>query len=107
MDLFKVELVAEGIDVTASDSSEAERFASNDAREFMGQWLFEQEDSFPADPDLEITEDQDDIEVEVTCVENEEGEGERNWTFEAKFTLVVEAPNGVDAIEEAKQIINR
>lgn len=106
MDLFRVELVAEGIDVTASDSSEAERHANSDAREFMGQWMFEQEDASPVDPGTDLTEDQDDIEVEVTCVEEEEGDDERNWTFEAKFTLVVEAPNAIDAIEKAKQLVN-
>jgi hypothetical protein len=105
---FVVELIAAGLQVTASCASEARSFAKDDAREFCGEWAYSVGSVRRAGPDEKAA-------VIPGCTQNEETAGlselgfEVNqvarsgslYTFEARCFPVVAAADEADAIRRA------
>lgn len=98
----RVTLVATGIQVTATTQSRAMDYLREDAAQFRSQWDYQDDDVEPTDD--EITEDGDDAEIDVS-VEDAAGRGERLWTGEARFTVVVAGSEDAGAYAAARQLL--
>jgi hypothetical protein len=97
-----VTLRATGIEVTASNESQAIRYLLEDGRQFRSSWEYELSHTDRTDED---EDDADDVRVEAETSEPE-GEGERTWTGNVLFTVVVEGePSDEDAFEAAKAVL--
>jgi hypothetical protein len=96
-----VTLAAEGIQVTARDYHQAERYLRDDAGEFRRNWDYDLIDI--EDTDEEPSGDADDIEMTVE-LEDSAGSGERTWDGRALFSVVVSA-DVEDAEAEARRIL--
>jgi len=98
----KVTLVAAGIQVTADDQSRALRYLVEDAGELRREWNYD--DAEVSDTDEELTQDGDDIGIEVD-VDVPQGRGERVWTGNARFDVVVDAQDDEAAFAAARAIL--
>jgi len=98
----KVTLVAAGIQVTADDQSRALRYLVEDAGELRREWNYD--DAEVSDTDEELTEDGDDIGIEVD-VDVPKGRGERVWTGNARFDVVVDAQDDEAAFAAARAML--
>lgn len=98
----RVTLVAAGIQVTADDQSRALRYLVEDAGEMRRQWNYADEEV--SDTDEDVTEDGDDIGIEVD-VDVPEGRGERVWTGNARFDVVVDAEDDRAAFAAARAVL--
>ena len=96
-----VTLAAEGIEVTATDAHQAERYLRDDAAEFRRNWDYDLVDL--EDTDDEPADDVDAIHMRVE-VEDSEGSGERTWTGRALFEVVVDGAS-TDHEAEARRIL--
>lgn len=98
----KVTLVAAGIQVTADDQSRALRYLVEDAGELRREWNYD--DAEVSDTDEELTGDGDDIGIEVD-VDVPKGRGERVWTGNARFDVVVDAQDDEAAFAAARAML--
>jgi len=98
----KVTLVAAGIQVTADDQSRALRYLVEDAGELRREWNYD--DAEVSDTDEELTQDGDDIGIEVD-VDVPQGRGERVWTGHARFDVVVDAQDDEAAFAAARAML--
>jgi len=98
----KVTLVAAGIQVTADDQSRALRYLVEDAGELRREWNYD--DAEVSDTDEELTQDGDDIGIEVD-VDVPKGRGERVWTGNARFDVVVDAQDDDAAFAAARAML--
>jgi len=98
----KVTLVAAGIQVTADDQSRALRYLVEDAGELRREWNYD--DAEVSDTDEELTGDGDDIGIEVD-VDVPKGRGERVWTGNARFDVVVDAQDDEAALAAARAML--
>jgi len=98
----KVTLVAAGIQVTADDQSRALRYLVEDAGELRREWNYD--DAEVSDTDEELTQDGDDIGIEVD-VDVPKGRGERVWTGNARFDVVVDAQDDEAAFAAARAML--
>ena len=102
----KVTLVAAGIQVTADDQSRALRYLVEDAGELRREWNYD--DAEVSDTDEELTGDGDDIGIEVDVdvdVDVPKGRGERVWTGNARFDVVVDAQDDEAAFAAARAML--
>lgn len=98
----RVVIRAAGIDVTASDESQAISHLLEDGRQFRAAWEYELSDSNPTDED---PDEADDVRIEAETSEPE-GEGERIWNGDVLFTVVVEGDlSDDDALEAARAVV--
>lgn len=103
--VFAVELIADGINITAEDEGEARRYALSDAREFMAENTYRLGSVEPSeDEPMEAHE----VLVEiVNLVEPdphklpEPGPVTRDWCADAKVSVVVEAADRPAAVAAA------
>lgn len=98
----RVTLVAAGIQVTAADQSRALRYLLEDAGEMRRQWDYD--DLEVCDTDDHLTEDGDEIGIEVD-VDVPRGRGERLWTGNARFDVVVDAQDDEAAFAAARAML--
>lgn len=98
----KVTLVAAGIQVTATDQSRALRYLHDDAGEMRREWDYD--DVEAVDTDDDVTGLGDDIPIEVE-VDAPEGRGERLWTGNARFVVVVGAQDDRAAFAAARAVL--
>ena len=98
----RVTLVAAGIQVTADDQSRALRYLVEDAGELRREWNYD--DAEVSDTDEELTQDGDDIGIEVD-VDVPKGRGERVWTGNARFDVVVDAQDDEAAFAAARAML--
>lgn len=97
-----VDLLVKGIDVTASTQSQALSYLREDAAEFRRQCDYE--NGGVEDTDEEPNENADDLAFDVS-VAIPRGKGERTWTGEAVFTVVVDAATDEDAFAAALALV--
>ena len=98
----KVTLVAAGIQVTADDQSRALRYLVEDAGELRREWNYD--DAEVSDTDEELTGNGDDIGIEVDG-DVPKGRGERVWTGNARFDVVVDAQDDEAAFAAARAML--
>jgi len=108
---WEIELIANGVQVTADDEGDAKRYAREDAGEFMSSWGYSL-GSIERTTD-DACEDADEIEIDVGDGEQdtsftppEPGPiAESTWTFSPTFRLVVEAENPGKAMAAAFDLL--
>jgi hypothetical protein len=98
----RVTLVAAGIQVTAYDQSRALRYLLEDAGEMRREWNYDVLET--CDTDEEITGDADEVGIEVD-VDVPRGRGERLWTGNARFDVVVDARDDETAFAAARALL--
>ena len=100
----EVVLRACGIEVTADDESSARSHLREDGLEFRGSWDYELVDSNPTDEEVG---DDDAHRLEVDA-EDPGGRGERTWTGDVTFTVIVEGEHDEDeAFRLAREALAR
>ncbi len=99
-----VELVARDIQVTAATQSQAIAYLREDAAEFRRQWNYENGGVDDAAPGDDLHDSGDEVDLDVS-VDTPEGRGERTWTGEAVFTVVVEADSNEAAFATACKLM--
>lgn len=98
----RVTLRAAGIDVTASEESQAVSYLKEDGWQFRAAWEYEFSDASPTD---EEPDDVDDVRIEVETTEPA-GRGERTWNGDVLFTVVVKGELSDDeALHAAREIV--
>jgi hypothetical protein len=97
---FRVTIRAEGIQVTATGEEQAERYAMDDAREFLAANRYTVESVEPADDDPDDVHNVPaDVRVEITAAGPARGEG--LWTFAALVTVTVASRSEAEAPDSA------
>ena len=95
---------ASGIEVTAEDESSARSYLREDGLQFRGSWDYELVDSNPTDEEVS---DDDSHHVEVDA-DDPGGSGDRTWTGDLTFTVIVEGEHDEDeAFRLAKDALAR
>lgn len=95
---------ASGIEVTAEDESSARSYLREDGLQFRGSWDYELVDSNPTDEEVS---DDDSHHVEVDA-DDPGGSGDRTWTGDVTFTVIVEGEHDDDeAFRLAKEALAR
>jgi hypothetical protein len=98
----RVTIRAAGIDVTASNESQALTYLKEDGSQFRAAWEYELSDTSSTD---EGPGDADDVLMEVETTEPA-GKGERTWNGDVLFTVVVEGEvEGEEAVRAAREIV--
>jgi hypothetical protein len=97
-----VTLTARGIDVTASDREQAERYLREDALEFRREWDYGVSDVSETDDEAHDGSDEAVIDVDVA---DSPGRGERIWNGSASFEVVAPGSTDEEAVANALRII--
>ena len=98
----EVVIRAAGIDVTASDESQALSYLREDGAQFRSAWEYELNDAYPTEDE---PTDADDVRIEAETSEPE-GRGERTWNGDVLFTVVIEGEHdGDEALELARAVV--
>lgn len=100
---ISVQLIAEGINATAKNESQALSYLTEDAHHFRRDWSYA--DGEIDQTDDEVSDDAGDAIVDVD-VDPAPGRGERIWTGRAIFTVVVaKCANDDEARAEARRLL--
>lgn len=103
--VYTVELIADAVQVTATDADQAHRFATEDARSCVADWNYTVGEVALDDLGNEPNYDAGDAELEIEGTAEEPGKGERVFTHRATFTVTVRAMNAEEATAAAFELL--